>query len=101
MPFGEQAGPVRSDEPGPDIRKTLSFSWVIFCTARAIDEVGTSTMVSTFSVSYQLRAMLEPTSGLFWWSAAITSIGLPLTLPPKSAAAISAAITEPLPVASE
>jgi len=47
MPFGEQATPVRSEDPGPDMRKTLFLSCVIFCTASAIEEVGTSTIAST------------------------------------------------------
>jgi hypothetical protein len=41
--------------------------------------------------------MLDATSGLFWWSAETISTGMPLTFPPKSRAAISAATTEPLP----
>jgi hypothetical protein len=70
-------------------------------TASATEEVGTSAMTSTLPVSYHSRAMLDPMSGLFWWSAPITSIGLPLTCPLKSAAAICAAMSEPVPVESE
>ncbi len=33
--------------------------------SRATEEVGTSTIMSTLSTSNQVRAMLEPTSGLF------------------------------------
>src|ERR1044071_2348993 len=80
--LGEHALPVRSDVPAPDTRNTLflvlSFPW------SATDEVGTSTMASTAWVSNHSRARLEPMSGLFWWSAAITSIVMPATLPPKS-----------------
>ncbi len=43
--------------------------------------------------------MPAATSGLIWWSAEITVIGLPKTLPPKSSTAICAAATEPGPVA--
>ena len=32
----------------------------------ATDDVGTSKIASTFSLSYQLRAIETPTSGLFW-----------------------------------
>src|SRR5690242_7172299 len=67
--FGVHALPVRSDEPGPDARKTLFLSLVICDTASATPELGTSTMTSTPSASYQRRAIDEPTSGLFWWSA--------------------------------
>ena len=70
MVFGLQALPVRSEVAAPELRKTLLFSRVIWFTASATDEVGTSTMASTLSTSYQVRAMVEPTSGLFWWSAA-------------------------------
>jgi hypothetical protein len=43
--------------------------------------------------------MPAPISGLIWWSAEITAIGLPKTMPPKSSIAICAAVTEPGPVA--
>jgi hypothetical protein len=46
-----------------------------------------------------LAAMPAPTSGLIWWSADMAAIGLPKTLPPKSSAAICAAVAEPGPVA--
>ena len=66
-------------------------------TARATEEVVSSMMASTFSVSYHWRAMLEATSGLFWWSALTISTGTPRTLPPKSCTAMRAASTEDLP----
>ena len=47
--------------------------------------------------SIHSRAMVEPTSGLFWWSAETISIGLPFTLPPKSSTAIWAAIDRARP----
>ena len=71
-----------SDEPPPELMLILFFSLVSAEIGSATEEVGTSRIASTFSLSYQLRAMETPTSGLFWWSAEITSIGLPLTLPP-------------------
>ena len=73
------------------------FSWESPCTARATEEVVSSMIVSTCSVSYHSRAMFEAMSGLFWWSAETISIGASSTLPPKSSAAIFAASTEPVP----
>jgi len=57
---------VRSDAAAPETMKALCLSRVIWLIARAIEDVGTSMIRSTFSVSYHCRAMLEPTSGLFW-----------------------------------
>src|SRR5450830_438334 len=73
------------------------FSPATLPTAIATLEVGTSTIMSTPSVSYHSRALVAPTSGLFWWSADTISIGLPSTLPPNSCAAICAATREPGP----
>ena len=50
--------------------------------------------------SYQRAAMAAPTSALFWWSAETTSMGTPLTAPPKSSTASCAARIEPCPVFS-
>ena len=72
--LGVQALPVRSAVPPVELTITLFFSLVTSLTARATDEVGTSRIMSTPSESYHLRAMLEPTSGLFWWSAVTISI---------------------------
>ena len=55
-----------SELAAPDTRKALPFCLVTSFTARATEEVGTSTITSTLSTSYHWRAMLEPTSGLFW-----------------------------------
>ncbi len=85
----------------PLLRKAVSLSEVTCCTASATEEVGTSTITSTPSSSIHWRATFEPTSGLFWWSADSTSIGMSLTLPPKSSTAILAASTEPGPDRSE
>jgi hypothetical protein len=81
----------------PELSITLFFSLVIWLTASATDEVGTSTITSTLSVSNHLRAMLEPMSGLFWWSAETISTFMPFFSAPKSSTAILAAITEPSP----
>src|SRR5437868_8138310 len=97
MVLGEHFAPVRSELPAPDGRKTLFLSRVRSFTANATDEVGTSTTTSTPLVSYHSRTMLDPTSGLFWWSPEMTSTGMPATVPPISSTAIWAASTEPLP----
>ena len=75
MVLGEQASPVSCVVAAPETRNTRSFSLTISLTASATDEVGTSTITSTSSTSIHWRTMLEPTSGLFWWSAESTSIG--------------------------
>src|SRR5512132_1832828 len=67
--LGVHALPVRSEEAGPLARNTWFFSFVIWFAASATPEFGTATMTSTLSVSYHGRAMAEPMSGLFWWSA--------------------------------
>ena len=63
--FGEHALPVRSDEAADEMRKAFFLSRVIWFTARATPEFGTSTMTSTLSASYHLLAICEPTSALF------------------------------------
>ena len=78
----------------------MPFSRVSWLIASATDEVGTSKMASTLSTSYQVRAIVEPTSGLFWWSAETTSTFMPLRAAPKSSIAMRAATTEPGPVTS-
>src|SRR5262245_36023157 len=57
-------------------------------------------MTSTLSTSIQVRTMLEPTSGLFWWSALRISTLSPLAAASKSSTARRAATTEPGPVRS-
>ena len=57
---------MRSELPAPEFMKILFFSVSSVDTASATDEVGTSNTESTLSLSIQLRAMLTPTSGLFW-----------------------------------
>src|SRR5712691_6444806 len=101
MVLGEHALPVRSDGAAPNTINALPFSRVIWLIARAIDEVGTSMMRSTLSTSYHWRAMLEPTSGLFRWSADKISTFMPFFAAPKSSTAMRAAATDPGPVISE
>src|SRR6266852_852105 len=100
MVFGEHALPVRSEVAAPDTRNALPFSRVIWLIASAIDDVGTSTMTSTLSTSYHWRAMLEPTSGLFRWSAERNSTFIPRFAGPKSSIAMRAATADPDPVMS-
>src|SRR3954462_7069578 len=51
---------------------SLSFSRATCATARATDDVGTSAATST-PLSNHCRAIAAATSGLFWWSALMTS----------------------------
>src|SRR6185436_1328843 len=95
--FGEQALPVRSDEAAPELMNAFFLSRVIWLTASATPELGVSTMTSTLSTSYHWRAMAEPTSGLFWWSAEMISTFMPFFAAPKSSTAMRAAATEPAP----
>src|SRR6185503_13284157 len=85
--FGVHALPVRSDEAAPDTRNTFPLSFVIWFTANATPEFGTSTITSTLSVSYHWRAIAEPTSGLFWWSAETISTLTPRFSIPESSTA--------------
>ena len=78
----------------------MFLSFTTCATASATEEVGTSTITSTPSTSIHWRTMLEPTSGLFWWSAKITSMLASPIFPPISSAAIFAAVTEPCPARS-
>ena len=67
--LGVQRGPVRSEVAAVLLMWTLFFSRQMSFTASATEEVVTSRITSTPSRSIHWRAMLEPTSGLFWWSA--------------------------------
>ena len=98
--LGEHALPVRSEVAAPETRKALPLSRVIWLIARATEDVGTSTITSTFSASYHWRAMLEPTSGLFRWSATTISTFRPFFAAPKSSTARRAAVVEPGPLMS-
>lgn len=63
--FGEQAFPVRSEEPADETSIALFFCLLSSRTANATAELAKSTTTSTFSCSYQRRAMAAPTSALF------------------------------------
>src|ERR1700733_4995710 len=87
MKLGEHDLPVRSDEAAPELRYTLFFSRTTDCTASATDDVGTSSSMSTPSRSNHWRAIDTARSGLFWWSALMTSTLSPLPATPKSSSA--------------
>src|SRR4030095_16369819 len=82
--LGEQALPVRSDVAADDTMNAFPLSRVIWLTASATPELGTSTIRSTFSASYHWRAIWEPTSALFWWSAKMISTFMPFLAASKS-----------------
>ncbi len=95
--FGEHALPERSDVAAPETRSALPFSLTTLFTASATAEFGTSTITSTLSASSHCRAICEPTSALFWWSAKMISTFMPFFAAPKSSTAMRAATTEPWP----
>src|SRR5689334_16288952 len=95
--FGLQLAPVSAEVAAPDTTNTLFFSFVTSLTASATPELGTSTIMSTPSASYHLRAIADPTSGLLRWSPETTSTLRLLSFAMKSSTAIFAAITEPGP----
>src|SRR3989442_12282260 len=89
--LGEHALPVRSDDAAEETMNALPLSRVIWLTASATPELGTSRMRSTFSASYHWRAGWEPPSALFWGSANTISTfrpfaGAPEAPPPTRAA---------------
>ena len=90
MLFGVQPSPVSRDEPEPLTIATLFLSLAICATLSAMPELIRLAIMSTLSASYHSRALEAATSGLFWWSAMMSSIGLPSTLPPKSSIAMLA-----------
>src|SRR2546425_11828741 len=59
--LGEHALPVRSDVAAEETMNALPLSRVIWLTASATPELGTSRIRSTFSASYHWRAICEPT----------------------------------------
>src|SRR5215210_8147447 len=95
--FGLHLLPFRSDAAPAETISTLFFSRVTSATASDTEEVGTSRMRSAPSWSYHFRAIEEPLSGLFWWSAETISALMPLSAALKSSTAILAATTEPEP----
>src|SRR4051794_23183371 len=68
-----QDPPVSAEDPPAVTMQTRSFSAEMAEQARATAELVRSATMSTPSLSYQPRRIPTPTSGLFWWSAAITS----------------------------
>ena len=93
--------PVMAVVPGPERSVIRFFSFATGITASAVDEETRSATASTLSWSNHLRAVLDATSALSWWSAETISMGTPSTLPPASSAAICAARTDPGPARSE
>ena len=91
--LGPQPGPVRSEEAPPLFRWTLFFSCASLVTARAMALLFTSRMAST-PWSNHWRAMLTPTSALFWWSAWMISTVMPRAAAPKSCTAWRAVTTQ-------
>ena len=75
----------------------MFFSRTTPCTASATDDVGTSRITSTPSRSIHWRAIETARSGLFWWSAVMTSTFSPLAAAPNSSTACLAQITEVVP----
>jgi hypothetical protein len=70
------------------------------CTASAAEDPATSMIAATRPGPNHSRALAEAMSALLLWSAATTSIGRPRTRPPKSSAAIFAAVSLPGPFRS-
>ena len=93
--LGEHALPVRSEVAAPETRNTLFFSRAISLTASATAGVRHVDDHVDLVASNHCRAMFEPTSGLFWWSAKTISTFMPLAAAPKSSTAMRAATTEP------
>lgn len=65
--------PLSAEDPPAVTMQTRSFSAEMAEQASATAELVRSVTMSTPSLSYHPRRMPTPTSGLFWWSAAITS----------------------------
>ena len=99
--FGEHALPVRSAVAAPETMNALPLSRVTWFTASATPEFGVSKIASTLSTSYHWRAIPDPTSGLFWWSAEMISTFIPRFSTPESSSAMRAASTDPWPDRSE
>jgi hypothetical protein len=64
--LGEHCAPVRSVVAADEVTSTLFFSRATALTARATEEFGKSTSMSTPPVSHHWRAIEAPISGLFW-----------------------------------
>ena len=100
MVLALQALPVRSALAAAWLSRIAFFSLTRLLIASATPEFGTSVTTSTLSVSIHCRAMLTPTSGLFWWSPLTTSIFQPLARRPESSIAMLTAVTAPGPLIS-
>src|SRR6201999_20727 len=70
--FGLHCSSVSDETVAEALSMILSLSFATSATASATEEVGTSAATST-PPSNHWRAMEAATSGLFWWSALITS----------------------------
>jgi hypothetical protein len=102
MVLGEHCSLVRRVVPEAVTISTLFFASATLDTASATPELITSVIMSTLPVSYHCRAMLVAMSGLFWWSAEISStLNEGFSFSTKSSIAICAAVTEPAPAISE
>src|SRR3546814_20658837 len=86
-----------SELAGPEARKSAFLLRRTSLTASATDEVGTSTTTLKASVSTHCRPMLEPTSGLSWWSADTMVTSICFAFQSKSSTDMLAAITQPSP----
>ena len=101
MLFGVQSSLVTRVVLEPPMMTILSSCAAIDMTASVTAELLVSKMTSTCCDPNHSRALAEPMSALFWWSAETISIGAPRTLPPKSSTAIFTATSEPSPEKSE
>src|SRR5262245_38184423 len=97
--LGEQPLSVSTGVAATVAMNNLSFWVAMAWIAMAAAEAGTSTIRSTFSDSYQRRAIWTARSGFDCMSAEISSTGLSKTLPPKCSTASCPAMTEPGPMA--
>src|SRR6201996_2112106 len=70
--FGLHWSSVSDDTVAEAFSISLSLSLATCATASATEDVGTSAATST-PLSNHCRAMAAATSGLFWWSALMTS----------------------------
>ncbi len=95
--IGEQALPVKSDEPGPLMTKILLFCFATSRMAKPADDAAPSAIMSTFSVSNQLRAVASSDVRLVLVIGGDHLDLLAENSPPKSSAASLAAATEPTP----
>jgi hypothetical protein len=100
-----QAFPVRSVVAALTLKYSFFFCFAMSATASAADEVGTSKSASAPERSYISVALVLAMSGLFVWSAVMTSIFLVTAESPyfalKSSTASFTASTEFFPDSAE